>query len=165
MRMNLLEFNIAHKFGEQKRRTRYYIPNTARRKKRLLAKISPHSHLPTATECAQSQSEENKNITIDDNDYSLYNDILSCNESYGCLAKYASQESNVVNNYETSTMLNDAYDERTHDEETQSDEDECVSPDKTPLHNYTINSTYSYCEAFTVIARQANISRKSTNDL
>lgn len=35
---------------------------------------------------------------------------------------------------------------------------------KVPLHDYTSNSTYDYCQAFTTIARQANLSKTSTNE-
>lgn len=64
------------------------------------------------------------------------------------------------NDCRISIISSDACDEP---ERTLSDDEIRVSP-KVPLHDYTTNSTCDYCEAFTIAARRANLSRSSTNE-
>ena len=61
--------------------------------------------------------------------------------------------------------LNDIYDETISIETVLSnDDDGWIAPIKMPLHHYTLQSTYDCCKAFTIISRQANLSKKSTDD-
>ncbi|CAF4236679.1 unnamed protein product, partial [Rotaria sordida] len=101
---------------------------------------------------------------IENKDSSLYDDHECINGNSNRLIKYTSKELNVDNDDAISIMLNYGYNETVTIEEEQSDDDSSVLPDKLSLYNYTIDSNYDHCEAFTIIARQANLSKNSIDD-
>ncbi|CAF0963255.1 unnamed protein product [Rotaria magnacalcarata] len=98
---------------------------------------------------SDSEDEDNHQLSNDNNHYFIEN---------------TSEELNQGNDYEISIISNDAHAGTPLTEKAESDDEDCVSLEKVPLHDYTIDSTYDYCEAFTIVARQANSSKKSTND-
>ena len=49
-------------------------------------------------------------------------------------------------------------------EQANSNDWDSISQSILPLHNYTTNLTFDYCEAFTSLARQANLSKAHTRD-
>ncbi|CAF1525326.1 unnamed protein product [Rotaria sordida] len=162
--MNSIDFNLAHLYGQQKRKERYNKHNAARRRIRLTQKKSCFPHISTTIQHKPSIFEQNIMEIIENEDFSLYDDHECINGNSNCLIKYTSKELNVDNDDAISIMLNYGYNETVTIEEEQSDDDNSILPDKLSLYNYTIDSTYDYCEAFIIIARQANLSKNSIDD-
>jgi hypothetical protein len=157
--MDPIDYEFGHQYGEQQRKERYNKRNAARRKIRLEEKKMCCFHSPTAPQYKSSIIKQNTEPIIQ-NDDTLYADqqLADIVKYYSviCTSPVPVEE----NDYDISIVLSDVYDET----ETIPSDDDYVSPIKLPLHNYTMDSTYDYCEAFTIVARQANLSKTSTNN-
>ncbi|CAF1326904.1 unnamed protein product, partial [Rotaria magnacalcarata] len=164
--MDPLDFQLTKQYNEEKKKERYSSHNAARRKSRLEAKRQCYSQSITTTQDIAFVNKQHVDSIIDNaylenhhhehvNDHDNYFIQFDTNE----LIEFDEDD-----DYNIRSVLNYAYDDTDPVEETHSDAEDSVTLDIVPLHNYTITSTYDYCEAFTAIARQANLSRQSTND-
>ncbi|CAF3738937.1 unnamed protein product [Rotaria socialis] len=122
------------------------------------------SRFSTPTQNKLSLAEVNLKIIIEDEYTCLHDNHQFSNDNNHSFIENTSEELNQGNDYEISIISNDAHAGTPLTEKAQSDDEDCVSLEKVPLHDYTIDSTYDYCEAFTIVARHANLSKKSTND-
>ncbi|CAF4561077.1 unnamed protein product [Rotaria socialis] len=162
--MDSIDFNVQYQFSLHKRKERYKRHNAARRQIRSKEKKSCIARFPTPKQYKLSLAEVNLKIILEDEYTCLHDNHQLSNDNNHYFIENTSEELNQGNDYEISIISNDAHAGTPSTEKAQSDDEDCVSLEKVPLHDYTIDSTYDYCEAFTMIARQANLSKKSTND-
>lgn len=154
--MHSVEYNIELQYMQQQKIERYKKHNAARRKIRLVEKKCCYSHLLNTTHDKLHAFQSNMMSTIEPDCINLYDNYQ--------IAERRFEELLADNNHEISDKLNNIYDEAISLETMQSndEDDDCIPHINVPLHHYTLKSTYEYCKAFTIIARQANLSKKST---
>jgi hypothetical protein len=155
--MDEIDLDLGFIYDQQHREERYIKHNAARRKLRLDAKELCF-HSSSTIECT-SFIVQPHNPSITEDDRTLHNDHQLADKTKTYLIEHIPSVTRKTNDYEMFALSNDICD---GEEETPSHED--TSPVKLPLHNYTMNSTSDYCERFTIVARQANLSKRSTNE-
>ena len=164
--MDRIHFQVALFHSQAHREKRYTKHNIARKKLRVRGKkfncydlIATTPRTPSIVEVNdRSIAEDHENLCgLCDND----DDCQSIEKREESQNEFPPAFADDANDCRNSTISTD-----THDSiHITLSEDEISSPVKVPLHDYTSNSTYDYCQAFTIIARQANLSKTSTNEL
>lgn len=165
--MDPVDFHLTNQFNEKKKKERYSNHNAARKLNRIEAKRQCYCPSITAKQDTLLFDQQPidfiiDNANLENHQHEYFNDYDDH------LIEFVANEFIELDdddNYELPCILDYSSDDTDHLDETNSNADDSVKLDSIPLHNYTLTSTYDYCEAFTKIARQANLSRQSVNDL
>ena len=160
--MDSIDFQFGFIYNRRRQENRYIKHNIARRKLRLDGKKSKCYDISTTTSRMPSIVELNDWFVAEDHE------ILSENRQFDEVDEEVDNESSErasslaceENDCGMSLISTGICDEP----ERTSSNDESSSRPKLSLHDYTTNSTYDYCEAFTIAARRANLSRSCTNE-
>lgn len=165
--MDPIDFEITDQYNKKKKKKRYSNHNAARRLNRLEAKRQCYCPSITAEQDTLLFDEQPDDFIIDNTNLKNHHHE-HVNDYDDHLIEFAANECIELDeddDCELSSILDYTFDDTDLLEEINSNGDDSITLDPIPLHNYTITSTYDYCEAFTKIVRQANLSRESVNDL
>ncbi|CAF4500060.1 unnamed protein product [Didymodactylos carnosus] len=164
--MNSIEAEIEVKYEQQKRRERYGKRNDSRRRKRLEKQILDYPDVSSPTQHTKKIFERTTTLNGED-DHSTF--VCDADEydtdDNNHLIEYRFNEQEETNGIETNSMSFHIFDDVEPTEHIQSNNHYSSASLVLPLHDYTNNLTFDYCENFMFLARQANLSKKHTNDL
>ena len=161
--MDLIELEVTEKYLLQMRQERYAKKNFIRRVKRLERNQRFYPDLSLSIRRKQHLYTSIPINNTEEYNINVFSDHCQCEELDLCsLDQYEFNE----NQKDDDQISNLSY--QIHDYlEDEIQELSCINDSSDalmiPLHYYTTNLTLDYCEKFTVLARQSNLSKLHTN--
>lgn len=147
--MDLIDFQFTKEYNHRKKIARYSKNNLTRRLKRLnIKQVSRICSSKVQSNCPSSFCEQAQPVK---------SDKINVSQPLQYVPNVLSEEFDCDNTVETVNIP----DELSSNESEKQD----LSSIHTPLHKYTLLSTYDYCESFATVTRAANLSKKSTHSL